>query len=71
MQISGKVVRNWWKKNVYKCQRMSFTQKIEKSTGVLQNYFDNLYTKKLFNYSLLRSSFTQNPHSSTITTTTY
>jgi hypothetical protein len=66
-----KSAQNWWKKNVQKCEKVSFTQISEKSTEVLQNIIDSFYTKKLFNYSLLRSSFTHYSHSSTITTTTY
>ena len=66
-----KSAQNWWKKNVQKCEKVSFTQISEKSTEVLQNIIDSFYTKKLFNYSLLCSSFTHYSHSSTITTTTY
>ena len=66
-----KPAQNWWKKNVQKYKKVSFTQIFEKSTEVLQNIIDSFYTKKLFNYSLLRSSFTHYSHSSTITTTTY
>ena len=69
--IVQKAAQNWWKKNVHKIKKMSFTQNNQKSTEVLQNLIDNNYTKKLFNYSLLRSSFTHYSHSSTITTTTY
>ena len=66
-----KSAQNWWKKNVQNYKKMSFTQKIEKSTKVLQIFIDSFYTNNLFSYSLLRSSFTHYSHSSTITTTTY
>ena len=66
-----KSAQNWWKKNVQKYQKWSFTQIFKKSTVVLQNFIDRFYTNKIINYSLLRSSFTHYPHSSTITTTTY
>ena len=64
-----KSAQNWWKKNVQKCEKVSFTQKIEKSTKVLRNLIDILYTNKRFNTSLLRLSFTHFTQSSTITTT--
>ncbi len=66
-----KSAQKWWKKNVQKCQKWSFTQLFEKFTVVLQNFIDRFYTNKITNYSLLRSSFTHYSHSSTITTTTY
>ena len=66
-----KLVQRWWKKNVQKNEKVSFPQKNQKSTEVLQNLIDNIYTKYLFNYSLLRSSFTHYSHRTTITTTTY
>ena len=69
--IVQKTAQNWWKKNVQKIKKLSFTQNNQKSTEVLQNLIDNNYTKFLFICSLLRSSFTHYSHSSTITTTTY
>lgn len=71
MKNCEKLVENGWKKNVQKCQKVSFTQKIEKSTKVLRNLIDILYTNNARNSSLLRSSFTHYTQSSTITTTTY
>ena len=80
MQIkSGKAVekpvnnseQNWWNKNVQKMNKLSFTQKITKSTKVLHNLIDILYTNILFNYSPLFLSFTHYPHRTTITTTYY
>ena len=67
----NKCAQNWWKKNVQNCQKVSFTQKIEKSTKDLLNIIDIFYPNKLCNSSLLCSSFTHYSHSSTITTTTY
>ena len=66
-----KSAQNWWKKNVQKYQKWSFTQLFEKSTVVLQNFIDRFCTNKITNYPLLRSSFTHYSHSSTITTTNY
>lgn len=66
-----KSAQNWWKKNVQKFKKWSFTQLFEKSTKVLHSIIDIFYTNKLFDCSLLCSSFTHYSHSSTITTTTY
>lgn len=71
MQISGKDVNNSWIKNVQKLQKMSFTQKIEKSTEVLQIIINKFYTYLLFNSSLLNMSFTPFTHRTTITTTIF
>ena len=71
MENCEKLVENGWKKNVQKCEKVSFTQKIEKSTKVLRNLIDILYTNKRYNSSLLRISFTHFTQSSTITTTIY
>lgn len=67
----NKSAQNWWKKNVQKCQKVSFTQKTENSTKILLNLIDIFYTNNNFNTSLLRLSFTHFTQSSTITTTTY
>jgi hypothetical protein len=79
MQNSGKLVKNsvknyaqnWWKKNVQKCAKMSFTQKSEKSTKDLLNLIYNYCTDAKYYSSLLRLSFTHFTQSSTITTTIY
>ena len=42
MENCEKLVENGWKKNVQKCEKVSFTQKIEKSTKVLRNLIDIL-----------------------------
>ena len=71
MQISGKNVQNTWKKNVQKKLVWSFTQNLEKSTKVLQNFIDMFCTINLFVSYLLKISFTPFPHRTTITTTIF
>ena len=71
MQISGKNVNNSWIKNVQKLQKMSFTQKIEKSTEVLQIILNKFYTNFYSNSSLLYAGFTPFTHRTTITTTIF
>ena len=67
----NKYANNWWKKNVQKCQKVSFTQIFEFYTEVLKNYLNNLFTfTNAYSY-LLNNSFTHFPHRTTNTTTIF
>lgn len=67
---SGKIVeksvqksaQKTWKKIVQKCRFGSFTQLLQKSTLLLQNFIDKFCTKNLCNSPLLWMSFTPFPH---------
>lgn len=67
----NKYANNWWKKNVQKCQKLSFAQKNKFCTEVLKNCLNILFTNKNTYSYLLNDSFTHFPHRTTNTTTIF
>ena len=67
----NKYANNRWKKNVQKCQKLSFAQKNEFYTEVLKNCLNILFTNKNAYSYLLNDSFTHFPHRTTNTTTIF
>ncbi len=70
-KLVNKYAKNWWKKIVQKCQKLSFTQGFEFYTGVLKNCLNILFTPKITYLYLLNESFARFPHRTTNTTTIF